>query len=81
MTKNDNDGQFSFFFLEEPTNRHPKENPLKLEDVEEDLLNWQRIYENKLIRRNINSKKHKYSYSFFLIVIHTILKIYEDSMT
>ena len=30
---------FFFFFREEPTNRHPKENPLKLEDVEEDLLN------------------------------------------
>ena len=32
------------FFLEEPTNGHPKENPLNLEeDFEEDLLNWEEI--------------------------------------
>ena len=32
-------GQFPFFW-EESTNRHPKENPLTLEeDLEEDLLN------------------------------------------
>ena len=31
---------FLFFFREESTNRHPKENPLNLEeDLEEDLLN------------------------------------------
>ena len=32
------------FFREEPTNRHPKENPLNLEeDLEEDLLNYEQI--------------------------------------
>ena len=31
--------QFSFFFREETTNRHRKENPLNLEeDLQEDLL-------------------------------------------
>ena len=40
MTMNGYFGQFSFFFREDFTNRHPKENPLNLrEDFEEDVLN------------------------------------------
>ena len=44
VTTNDNEWLFQpiffFFFREESTNRHPKENPLNLEeDLEEDLLN------------------------------------------
>ena len=46
------------FFREEPINRHPKENPLKIEeDIEEDSLNQEQIEQNKLVKRNINSKK------------------------
>ena len=47
VTTNDKEWLFwliFFFFLEEPTNGHPKENPLNLEeDFEEDLLNWEEI--------------------------------------
>ena len=33
-----------FFFREEPTNMHPKENSLNFEeDLEENLLNWEQI--------------------------------------
>ena len=41
MTTNDNERLFQpVFFREELTNRHPKENPLNLEeDLEEDLSN------------------------------------------
>ena len=42
VTTNDNEWLFwpIFIFREEPTKRHPKENPLNLqEDLEEDLLN------------------------------------------
>ena len=40
MTMGGDFGQFSIFFREKPTNRHPKVNPLNLEeDLEEDLLN------------------------------------------
>ena len=42
VTTTDNEWlfHFLFFFREESTNRHPKENPLNLEeDLEEDLLN------------------------------------------
>ena len=46
MTATDNEGKWVvvsanfFFFREEPSNKHPKENPLNLEeDREEDLLN------------------------------------------
>ena len=44
VTTSDNDSEWLFwpilfFFREEITNRHPKENPLNLEeDLEEDLL-------------------------------------------
>ena len=43
VTTNDDEWLFRpifFFFREDSTNRHPKENPLNLEeDFEEDLLN------------------------------------------
>ena len=40
MTMSDYFAKFFGFFREEPTNRHPQENPLNLEeDLEEDLLN------------------------------------------